>query len=307
MKRDWKFYRDVLKDTFREWNASPAAKYSASLAYYAIFSIPGLLIIIIWIAGNFFGEEAIRGEISRQISEMMGREVSKSIEDMIAGALIDKKNVFMKTVGVFSLVFGATTLFFQLQQSLNELWDVQAAPKKAVLKFLVDRANSLSMILIVGFLLMITMVLSSLISFLNNFITQHFGFETYLLMESVNFGVGFGVIMMLFAMIFKILPDVEIGWRSVWTGAFLTTLLFTIGKFLLSLYFQNFKPTSVFGSAGTVILMMMWINYSCMLLFFGAEFTKVYSYKRGFVIRPSRHARWSAEKLYRDMKKEEEE
>ncbi|MCC2589455.1 YihY/virulence factor BrkB family protein [Chryseobacterium sp. MFBS3-17] len=306
MKRDWKFYRDVLKETFKEWNASPAAKYSASLAYYAIFSIPGLLIIIIWIAGNFFGEEAIRGEISRQISEMMGREVSKSIEDMIAGALIDKKNVFMKTVGVFSLVFGATTLFFQLQQSLNELWDVQAAPKKAVLKFLVDRANSLSMILIVGFLLMITMVLSSLISFLNNFITQHFGFETYLLMESVNFGVGFGVIMLLFAMIFKILPDVEIRWRSVWTGAFLTTLLFTIGKFLLSLYFQNFKPASVFGSAGTVILIMMWINYSCMLLFFGAEFTKVYSYKRGFVIRPSRHAKWSADKLYRDLQKEEQ-
>lgn len=300
-----KFFWEVLKETFDEWNSSSASKDSASLAYYAIFSIPGLLIIIIWIAGNFFGEEAIRGEISNQISGLMGTDVAKSIEGMIAGALIDKQNIFMKIVGIGSLVFGSTTLFFQLQHSLNTLWDVEAAPKKALLKFILDRANSLGMILILGFLLMITMILSSMISLFNNWITNYFGLETYMIVELVNFGIGFCLVMLLFALMFKVLPDVKISWNPVWKGALLTTVLFTLGKFLLSLYFGNFKPTSAFGTAGTVILIMMWINYSCMLVFFGAEFTKVYNNKMGYPIVLSKHAKWSAAKLYRDSRKDD--
>ncbi len=298
-----KFFWEVLKETFAEWNSSNASKDAAALAYYAIFSIPGLLIIIIWIAGNFFGEEAIRGEISRQISGMMGSDVAQSIESMIAGALIDKENIFMKIVGIGSLVFGATTLFFQLQRSLNELWDVEPAPKKAFLKFILDRANSLGMILILGFLLMITMILSSLISIFNSWITQYFGLETYLLAELVNFAIAFAIVMLLFALMFKVLPDVEINWNPVWKGAFMTAVLFTFGKFLLSLYFSEFKPTSAFGTAGTVILIMMWINYSCMLVFFGAEFTKIYTYRKGYRIMPSKHAKWSSSKLYQDSQK----
>ncbi|MDR6921900.1 MULTISPECIES: YihY/virulence factor BrkB family protein [Chryseobacterium] len=300
-----KFYWEVLQETFAEWNKSSASKDSASLAYYAIFSIPGLLIIIIWIAGNFFGEEAIRGEISHQIGGIMGTDVAKSIENMIAGALIDKQNIVMKTVGVGSLVYGSTTLFFQLQHSLNSLWDIQSAPKKALVKFLLDRANSLGMILILGFLLMITMILSSLISVFNKLITQYFGFETYMLVETVNFAAGFGFVMLLFALMFKVLPDVKVSWRPVWKGAFLTAVLFTLGKFLLSLYFGTAKPTSAFGTAGTVILIMMWINYSCMLVFFGAEFTKVYAYKKGYTIVPSKHAKWSDAKLYEERMKRE--
>lgn len=304
MKQRLTFIWEVLKETFTEWNNSSASKDSASLAYYAIFSIPGLLIIVIWIAGNFFGEEAIRGEISRQISGLMGADVAKSIEEMIANALIDKKNFIMKTVGIFSLMFGATTLFFQLQKSLNELWDVTAAPKKAMVKFLMDRANSLGMILVIGFLLMITMLLSTIIAFFNNYITSKFGLETYVLMEAVNFSISFLIVMLLFAFMFKVLPDVDISWKSVWTGAFLTTVLFILGKFLLNLYFSNLQPTSAFGTAGTVILIMMWINYSCMLVFFGAEFTKVYTYKKGYQIKPSKHAKWSAAKMYNEMLKE---
>lgn len=305
MIKNIKFFWDVLKEAFTEWNDSSASRDSASLAYYAIFSIPGLLIIIIWIAGNFFGEEAIRGEISNQISGLMGTDVAQSIQSMIAGALIDKQNIFMKIVGIGSLVFGSTTLFFQLQHSLNTLWDVEAAPKKALVKFILDRANSLGMILILGFLLMITMILSSMISLFNNWITNYFGLETYMLVELVNFGIGFVLVMLLFALMFKVLPDVQINWKPVWKGALLTTILFTLGKFLLSLYFSNFKPTSAFGTAGTVILIMMWINYSCMLVFFGAEFTKVYSYRKGYKITPSKHAKWSAAKLYVDSHKDE--
>lgn len=300
MIKEIQFFWKALKEAFAEWNSSSASNDSASLAYYAIFSIPGLLIIIIWIAGNFFGEEAIRGQITSQISGLMGKDVAKSIQDMIAGALIDKENIFMKIVGIGSLVFGSTTLFFQLQKSLNNLWDVEAAPKKALVKFLLDRANSLGMILILGFLLMITMVLSSLISLFNNFITNYFGLETYLIVEIINFTIGFGIVVLLFALMFKVLPDVEISWKSVWKGAILTSVLFTLGKFLLSLYFSELKPTSAFGAAGTVILIMMWINYSCMLIFFGAEFTKVYTYRKGYKIVPSKHAKWSNSKLYKD-------
>lgn len=303
MIKNIKFFWAVLQETFSEWNSSTASRDSASLAYYAIFSIPGLLIIIIWIAGYFFGEEAIRGEISNQISGLMGQDVAQSIQSMIAGALIDKQNIFMKIVGIGSLVFGSTTLFFQLQHSLNTLWDVESAPKKALVKFVLDRANSLGMILMLGFLLMITMILSSMISLFNNWITNYFGLETYMLVEFVNFGIGFALVMLLFALMFKVLPDVQINWNPVWKGALLTTILFTLGKFLLSLYFSNFKPTSAFGTAGTVILIMMWINYSCMLVFFGAEFTKVYTYKKGFSIIPSKHAKWSAAKLYAESHK----
>lgn len=306
MKKAFKFYWEILKDTAKEWSDSSATKDSASLAYYAIFSIPGLLIIIIWIAGNFFGEEAIRGEISQQINSLMGSDVAVSIEEMVASALVDKENIFMKMVGIFSLVFGATTIFFQLQKSLNSLWDVEPRPNKAILKFFLDRANSLGMILIIGFLLMITMVLSSVISLFNNFITLQLGLQTYILMEVVNFSVGFLITTLIFAFMFRVLPDVDISWKSVWLGAFLTALLFTLGKFLLSLYFSEFKPTSTFGKAGSLILVMMWINYSCMLIFFGAEFTKVYSRKKGYKIEPSAHAKWNEAKLYREHIKETE-
>ena len=298
--KNLKFFWETLKETFTEWNNSSATRDSASIAYYAIFSIPGLLIIIIWIAGNFFGQEAIQGQISAQINSVLGTEASKSIESMIASALIDKDNIIMKTVGVFALIFGGTTVFFQLQKSLNTLWDIEAAPKKAIIKFILDRANSLGMILVIGFLLMITMVLSSAISLLNNYITYRLGLETYILMELVNYVIGFILVVLVFAFMFKVLPDVEISWKSVWLGAILTAVLFTLGKFLLSLYFAELKPTSVFGTAGTIVLIMMWINYSCMLVFFGAEFTKVYSVKKGYKIIPSKHAKWSAEKLYKE-------
>lgn len=257
-------------------------------------------------ASYFFGEEAIRGEISRQLMGLMGKDVSDSVQELIANAFIDKDNFFMKAVGVVSLVFGATSLFTHVQSALNQLWDIEAAPKKAFLKFVLDRANSLGMILVLGFLLMITMVLTSLVSVFNQYITHKLGFETYYFMQFVNIALSFLVIVVMFAFMFKVLPDVEISWRSVWSGAILTAILFVIGKFLLNIYFSEFKPTSAFGTAGTIILIMMWINYSCMLIFFGAEFTKVYSYKKGFYITPSKHAKWSEEKLYRDLQQKEE-
>ncbi len=295
-----KSFWGILKDTFNEWMSSSASKESTSMAYNAIFSLPGLLIIIIWVTGHFFGEEAVNGEIRRQLQGIMGYDGAKSIQDIIASAMIDKQNFWMKALGVGTLVFGATSLFFQMQSTLNNLWDVEAAPKKAWQKFILDRANSLGMILIIAFLLLTSMLLSSVIGLANQWITKYFGLETYVIVQVTNFLLGLAIITVLFALMFKVLPDVEIKWKSVWIGAIVTAVLFNIGKMLMSFYFDVSKPTSVFGAAGTVILLMMWINYSCQLVFFGAEFTKIYAYKMGHKIIPSKHAKWSKEKLYRD-------
>ncbi len=147
---------------------------------------------------------------------------------------------------------------------------------------------------------MSTMILSSAVTLFNNFLTGYLGIETYFLIEALNFLIGFSIVMLLFALMFKMLPDVEIGWKPVWRGAFLTAVLFILGKILLSFYFSELKPTSAFGAAGTVILVMLWINYSCMLIFFGVEFTKIYAYKKNYKIAPSKHAKWSSSKLYNE-------
>lgn len=294
----------LLKETFNEFMNSSASKDSASIAYYAIFSLPGLLIIVIWVAGNFFGEDAIQGEITNQFRGIMGKDVAQTVQSILTSAVLDKQNIWMKILGIGTLVFGATTLFFQMQSSLNTLWDIEAAPQKAWQKFLLDRANSLGMILIIAFLLLVSMVLSSMLGLANNLITSYFGLQTYVLMQTSNFVLGFAVVTLLFAFMFKVLPDIEISWRSVWMGAVVTAFLFNIGKMLLSFYFEYSKPTTIFGAAGTIILLMMWINYSCQLIFFGAEFTKVYASRYGYNIKPSKFAKWTAAKILKDQQSE---
>lgn len=284
---------DIIKTTFKDFGARNVGVDAASLAYNAIFSIPGLLIIIIWIAGIFFGEEAVRGEITKFIGGMMGKDVGKSIEDMVESGMVDKQNFWMKTVGVLTLIFGATTLFFQLQKSLNKLWDVEAAPKKAWQKYILDRASSLGLILIIAFLLLITLLLSSFLGLASDWIVRRFNMETMFLIQAMNIIIGLGITALLFAFMFKVLPDVEISWKAVWMGGTVTAVLFTIGKYLLTFYFDTFKPTSTFGAAGTIILVMLWVNYTCQLIFLGAEFTKVYSKAKGYSIKPSRHAKWA--------------
>lgn len=283
----------ILKNTYKDWSARDLGTEAASLAYSAIFSIPGLLIIIIWLTGIFFGEEAVRGEITKVIGGMMGKDVGKSLEEMVIGGMVDKKNILMKIVGIVTLVFGATSLFFQFQKSLNKLWDVVAAPKKAWEKYLLDRANSLGMIVVIAFLLLITLLLSSFIGLANDWVIRKFSIETLIVVNIINIAIGFLIAFILFAAMFKILPDVEIEWRSVWIGAAVTAMLFTLGKYLLTFYFDTFNPSSAFGTAGTIILLLLWINYTCQIIFFGVEFTKVYAKKMGHELKPSKHAKWS--------------
>ncbi|MFC4874677.1 YihY/virulence factor BrkB family protein [Negadavirga shengliensis] len=299
--------KPIMVETAKRWMRAEPFRQSATISYYAIFSIPGLLIIVIWAAGIFFGQEAVQGEISNQIGTMMGEETAESVEDLISNAYISSTGWVMKAIGIIALVFGATTLFFQLQKSLNFLWDVEPDPENNLKKMIIDRASSFGLILVIAFLLLISLVLSSILSILSNWIAGRFGEEIYYLTEIVDFLLSFGIITLLFAIMYKFLPDVEIGWKSVWVGAMVTAFLFTLGKTLLGLYFGMADPTSGFGAAGTIILVMVWVNYTCLILFFGAEFTHVFAKNYGHQIQPSEHAKWTAAYLHRKEEGEHED
>ena len=296
----------MLKATAKNWNDSDPFRQSAIIAYYAIFSIPGLLMIVIWVAGTLFGAEAIRGEISQQATEYMGADAAKGVEDLLASVELDQSSLIMRIIGTATLLFGATTLFFQLQKSLNYIWDVEANPNNGIKKLIVDRASSLGLILVVAFLLLITLVISALVSILGNWIDANFGDVLLYAVQGLNFLLSLGVVSLLFAVMFKFLPDVEISWNSVWVGSVVTAVLFTIGKTLLGFYFAHADPSSSFGAAGTIILVMIWVNYTCLILFFGAEFTQVHARKYNHKIKPSKHAKWRAEHILRNMEQQPE-
>ena len=196
----------------------------------------------------------------------------------------------MSIVGVGTMLFGATGLFVQLQKSLNSIWEVKKNENAGFITLLKDRATSLGIIIVIGFLLLLSLVLSTVIASLGNWLTRNFSENLYLLAYIANIILSIVIIALLFAAIFKILPDVKIKWRMVWIGAILTSILFTIGKALIALYLSESNPGATFGAAGAIILFLLWISYSCLILFFGAEFTQVFGRRYGYQFEPSSHA-----------------
>ncbi|HET6243034.1 MAG: YihY/virulence factor BrkB family protein [Bacteroidetes bacterium] len=281
---------DVIKGTIKRWNDSDPFRQSAIIAFYAIFSLPALLIIIIAIVGYFFGEEAVEGEISNEIASMLGKGTAESIEQMVAQAVQTESSTFAAMIGIGILLFGATAVFFQLQKSLNRIWGVRPRPEKAFMKYLKDRLFSFGLILAIGFLMLIFLLLSSLLTILGNWFQSRIPDFIYVIFHVLNFLVSFGVATILFALIFKILPDAVIKWKSVWVGAMVTAFLFELGKFLLSIYFSKATPESIYGGAGSIILILLWVSYVCMILFLGAEFTRQFAIKYGHGIKPKENA-----------------
>lgn len=281
----------LLKDTFKEWSDDDPFRQSAVIAYYAIFSLPALLVIIISLAGLAFGREAVSGEISSQIGDIMGDKAAEDVENMIARVSEKKSSILATIIGVATLLFGATGVFAQLQKSLNIIWEVEPKPKKPWLAMLRARMFSFGLILSIGFLLLISLVVTSLLSVLSEWIkTRMPDFVVYIFFV-INFLTSFGTITVLFALMFKILPDAKIRWRSVWVGAMVTAFLFSLGKFLLGIYFGKTDPVSAYGAAGSVVLILLWVSYSCMIVFFGAEFTKQFAVRYGYGIIPKEIAR----------------
>lgn len=297
----------LLKETFQEWNSDDPFRHSAVIAYYAIFSLPALLIIIVNAAGKIFGKEAIEGEIQGQIGSMIGQDAASQVQDMIASASQMDNSAIAIVIGVATLLFGATGVFVQLQQSLNKVWEVEANPDAGLKKLAIDRATSLGVILAIGFLLLISLVISAALAILNGWLQRILPEFMLVLIHIINLVVSIGIITVLFALIYKVLPDVVMKWRFVWLGALVTAILFTIGKFALGFYFGKAEPGSTYGAAGSVILIMLWVNYSALIMLFGAEFTQVYARRKGERIEPSSHARRSAEYRLKEMQREKEE
>ncbi len=264
----------VVKGTFNEWIDDDVPTHAASLAYYTIFSIAPTLIIAVAVAGSIFGAEAARGEIQQQIQGLVGESGAKVIEDMMASAAKPGSGVIASILGVLILIFGATGVFAALQTALNHIWGVAPTKTNGVISFLRTRLLSFGMVLGVGFLLLTSLVVSAGLSALGNWLNSG---EFVRVWQTANLAVSFGVVTVLFAMIYKILPDVRIAWRDVWLGAAVTAVLFTIGKFLIGLYIGKSSVASSYGAAGSFAVLLVWVYYSAMVLFIGAEFTQVYA------------------------------
>lgn len=280
----------ISKKTAKAWMEDDPFRQSAVVAYYAVFSIPALLVIIIALAGLAFGQEAVQGEISSQIKIALGAETAKSVEGIIATASKEKTSIIATIIGFVTLILGSTGVFVQLQQSLNQIWDVKVVSKKKFLKTIKTRLFSFGLVLSIGFLMLISLLLTTGLEAFSGLIKNMLPDFMLYVFQFLNFIISFGIITVLFALIFKILPDAKIRLTDVWIGAFVTTLLFMLGKFALGIYFAKADPGSAYGAAGSVVLIMLWVSYSCMILFFGAEFTKQYAIFHGHKIEPTKES-----------------
>jgi len=281
----------LIKKAAIAWNNDDPWRLSAIVAYYAILALPGLLVIVIGMLSSFYGNEIVEGRVYDEIKAIMGTSAADSIESIFRNARGGGTSWVSAVIGIGALVFGATGVFFHLQISLNRVWQVKSDPKNGMLQYLIDRTKSFGFVLVIGFLLLISFILSALLNALQGYISQWMPDIGYYLLQVSDLIVSFGVVTVLFALIFKYLPDVRIAWRSVWIGSLITAFLFSVGKEILSFYFGEASPGSVYGAAGSIIIILLWVSYSCLILFFGAEFTFVYARKYGHPIKPSSHAK----------------
>lgn len=280
----------LLIDTYKAWSKEDPFRLSAIVAYYAILSLPGLLVIIVNVIGSIWGVEIVQGELTNEISSALGHDVASVVETMISETQEHKKNLISTIIGIGTLLFGASGVFYHLQLSLNKIWKVDSYTKQNFWSMLVNRARSFTFILVIGFLLLISFIITAGLSALTNFLSRNFPNIILYVAYILDIILSLSMVTILFALMFKYLPNAKIKWKSVWIGAIITAVLFVLGKFLLGLYFGRADFDSTYGAAGTFVLILLWVSYSCLILFFGAEFTWVYAKKYGFGIKPTKHS-----------------
>jgi membrane protein len=285
LKKLWK----VTKATAKDWVDDDAATLAAALAYYALLSLAPLLVISVGIAGWFLGADAARGKVAGELGGIVGGEAAHGIQAVVASADEPKRGIVGAVVGVVTLFLGASGVFGQLQTSLNTIWEVKPKPDRGLMGQLKDRFFSFTMVLGVAFLLLVSLVLSAVLSSFGTFLADTLPGGAWL-WQLINFTVSFGVVTLLFALIFKVIPDAKIAWRDVWLGAAVTAVLFTIGKQLLGLYIGKAAVGSSYGAAGSIVALVVWVYYAAQILFVGAEFTQAQARSRGAKIEPSDNA-----------------
>ncbi len=266
----------LLKETYREWSEDKCLRLGAALAYYTIFSMAPLLVLVVAIAALAFGQDAAEGQVVEQLREMLGEKGAATVQSMIEQASRPASGIAASVLGLVTMIFGASGVFGQLQGALNDIWEVEPPPGAGILGMIKGRLASFSMILVIGFLLLVSLALSAALAAFDQWLAGLFP-GADLLLEFANVLLSFGIVTLLFAMIFKILPDAKIQWSDVWVGAAFTSVLFVVGKFLIGLYLGNTGAGSVYGAASSLVIILLWVYYSSQLLFFGAEFTQVYA------------------------------
>ena len=288
IKGAWKITRQTLSDFID----NKVLKLSAALAYYTIFSLPGLIIIVVWISDIFYGDKAVEGTVYGQIAGLVGRDAAMQIQQTIRNATLSYESGFAATVGIATLVFGATSIFGEIQDSINSIWKLKAKPKKGWVKLIINRLLSFSIIITLGFLLLVSLIINALMDAFINKLTGIFPHTEVIIAYIFNLLLSFVITSFLFGLIFKVLPDARIEWRHVRAGAFATALLFMIGKLGISYYLGHNRLTSAYGAAGSVIVILLWVYYSATILYFGAVFTRVYAIHKGSAIYPDDYAVW---------------
>jgi len=285
----WKNSLSIAKETFQGWQEDGSLELGAALSYYTAFSLAPLLVIAIAIAGLVFGREAVEGRLFGEIRGLVGAQSAATLQSMIASAGKHVSGALATVLSVVAILFGASGVFGQLQTSLDRIWHVAPRSDRGIWGLLRDRFLSFGMVLGVGFVLLVSLMVSAALAAMGAYATGLL-LAVAPLLSAVNFVVSFAVVTALFAMIFRFLPDVHVAWRDVWAGAAATALLFTIGKSLIGLYLGRSSVSSSYGAAGSLLVILLWVYYSAQILFFGAEFTKVWTVHRGGRIVPKSKA-----------------
>jgi membrane protein len=282
MANTWK----IFKQSVIEFLNDNCIKLSASLSYYTIFALGPTLIIVISFAGIFLGKQAVEGKLYGEINKLIGSEAALQVQSIIANAQQNHQNVVAAIIGVVLLILGATGVFTEIQGSINYIWSIRAKPKKGWLKFLTNRLISFSLVISCGFILLVSLILNAAIEVLSDQLQRYFKSVAIVGIYVTNVVMIFAVITSLFAIIFKVLPDATIRWRDALVGAAFTAVLFMVGKLLISLYIGKSNVGLTYGAAGSIIVILVWVYYSSLILYFGAEFTKMYAIHHGSGIKP---------------------
>jgi membrane protein len=289
-KRTWK----VIKCSVSDFFDNNVLKLSASLAFSTIFSLPGLLIIVIWISDLFYRREVVEGSLYGQIAKFVGKDTAASIQQTMEHSLTGTSNHFATIIGLVSLIIGATGVFGEIQDSINKLWRLKAKPRigRGLFRFIINRLLSFSMIISFGFILLVSLIINGAMDILINHLLKNFQSVTVIVAYIINIILTFLITALVFGLIFKILPDAKIQWRHVRVGAFATAFFFMVGKFLISYYLGHSTMSTAYGAAGSVIVILLWVYYSSAILYFGASFTREYAVETGSQIYPNKYAVW---------------
>ena len=278
------------KQVFKEFSADNILKYSASLSYYTVFSIAPLLVIVMTLSGFFFGREAAQGQLYEQLNHLVGSVVAIQLQDTIKNIHLTGNNFFASVVSVIILLVTATTIFGEIQDSLNKIWGLKIKEKKVWWRLVITRLLSFSLVLSLGVLLSVSVILNALVSAFGHFISRIAGNYSVFFIEVTDYILSFFVAMFLFSLVFKILPDAKIKWKDVLVGGFVTAVFFTLGKMGIGFYLKKSNLTSLYGAAASIIILMVWVYYSSIILYLGAEFTKVFAKLYGGKIVPKDYA-----------------